>query len=319
MPRLMWVGFGSAILLALICALVYALNERSGVAEATLSEVDTIVGVDANPTGANTATSLGTINSCISVDSSDVFYIDLFIQDVTNLNSWEGTFRFDESVLEVNSLAVDGFFLGSSLWGPTFYCYEDPVGDEGECTLGTFDTTGAGHDNSGVLGRLELTAIGTGISKANLDLRSDGLPVSGVILLDDGDPPAAIGDFEGDDGFFDGTILNAEIAIDQPCPGECLPDVDTDGDGFDDDVECYLPTDPLDACPDDLSHDAWPLDIDNNTLVNLVGDVTNFVGKIGCDLAINSECQRLDLNADGVINLVGDLTQYVGHIGDTCS
>ena len=51
MPRRMWVGVASAILLALISTLVYPFSERSNVAEATLSEVNTIVGVDTNPTG----------------------------------------------------------------------------------------------------------------------------------------------------------------------------------------------------------------------------------------------------------------------------
>ena len=316
MAKPMWAGFVSAILLAFICTGIYAFTERSDVAQATL---DTIVGVDANPTG-NTATSLGTINGCISVDSTDVFYIDLFIQDVTNLNSWEGTFRFDESLLEVNSLAVDGFFLGSAVWGPTFHCYEDPVGDEGECTLGTFDTTGAGHDGEGVLGRLELTAIGTGISKANLDLRVDGLPVSGVYLWDDGDPPAAIGDFEGDDGYFDGTILNAEIAIDQPCPGECLPGEHSDGDGFDDYVECYLGTDPLDDCTNDPgTHDAWPLDTNIDTFVTVVPDVLSFRGLIGSTYGDGNFRQRLDFNADGALTIIPDVLAFRGHIGEECS
>jgi hypothetical protein len=306
------VGFVSAIVLALICGGVYAFNERADVAEA---QPDTIVGVDANPAG-NTATSLATINSCISVSSTDTFYIDLFIQDVTNLNSWEGTFRFDESVLDVNSLAVAGFFLGSSTYGPIFSC------TVGECLLGTFDTTGTGHDGEGVLGRLEITAIGPGISKANLDLRSDGLPASGVILLDDGDPPAAIGDFdppEGD-GYFDGTILNANIAVDQPCPGECQPDVDTDGDGFDDDVECYLPTDQNDDCTDEIGvHDAWPLDINIDKSVTVVGDVLPFYANIGAPVGGDPILQRMDLNADGTITVVGDVLPFRDHIGDECS
>jgi len=210
MGKPVWVGLVCAIVLALICGGIYAFTEGSHVAEA---QPDTTVGVDANPAG-NTATSLGTINSCISVDFDDVFYIDLVVMDVTNLNSWDGTFRFDESVLEVNTLDVNDFFLGSDVW-PFLDCYE------GQCQVSNVDQGGAGHTGEGVLGRLEITAIGTGISKANFDLRPDGLPISGVTLLDDGDPPAAIGDFdppEGD-GYFDGTILNAQIAVDQPCPG----------------------------------------------------------------------------------------------------
>ena len=312
-----WVGLVSAIVLALICGGIYAFTERGDVAEATPV---TTLGVDANPTG-NSATSLGTINSCISVDFDDVFYIDLVVMDVTNLNSWEGIFRFDESVLEVNSLAVDGFFLGSSGW-PFLDCYP------GECLVSNVDTTGAGHDGEGVLGRLEITAVGPGISKANLDLRSEGLPVSFVILLDDTPPPdgpLAIGDFdppEGD-GYFDGTILNAEIAVGEPCPGECQPDVDTDGDGFDDDVECYLPTDQNDDCTDEIGvHDAWPLDINIDKAITVGGDVLPYRGRIGATGGPPPDpnwLQRLDVNMDNAITVGGDVLPFRGQIGETCS
>ena len=314
MGKPIWVGLVSAIILAFICGGIYAFTERSHVAEAT---PDTTVGVDANPAG-NSATSLGTINSCISVNSSDIFYIDLVIQDVTNLNSWDGTFRFDESVLEVNALDVNDFFLGSDVW-PFLDCYE------GQCQVSNVDQDGAGHTGEGVLGRLEITAIGTGISKANFDLRPDGLPISGVTLLDDGDPPAAIGDFdppEGD-GYFDGTILNAEIAVDQPCPGECLPDVDTDGDGFDDDVECYLPTDQNDDCTDEIGvHDAWPLDINIDKAITVGGDVLPYRGRIGATGGPPPDpnwLQRLDVNMDNAITVGGDVLPFRGQIGETCS
>lgn len=310
-----WVGFVSVIVLALICGGIYAFTERSHVAEAT---PDTTVGVDTNTAG-NTATSLGTINSCISVNSTDTFYIDVFVQDVTDLNSWESVFRFDESVIEVNSLNATNFFLGSDVWPPIFSC------TAGECLLGTFDTTGAGHTGEGVLGRLEITAIGPGLSKANLDLRVEDGPVSGVILLDDSDPPAAIGDFEPPegDGYFDGPILNAQIAVDQYCPGQCESGVDTDGDGFNDDVECYLPTDQNDACTDEIGvHDAWPLDINIDAAVTVGGDVLSYRGRIGATGGPPPDpnwLQRLDLNMDNAITVGGDVLAFRGHIGETCS
>ena len=329
MRKPIWVGFVSVIVLAFICAGIHALTERGDVAEATLSQVNTIVGVDANPAG-NTATSLGTINGCISVNytgnpSTDTFYIDLFVKDVTNLNQWDGTFRFDESMVHVNSLAVDGFFLGSSGW-PILDCYEDPDGNEGMCQVSNFDTTGAGHSGSGVLGRLELTAIGPGISKANFDLRPDGSPISGVQLLDpDGSAVGPVDEY----GYFDGSILNAQIAVDEPCPGECLPDVDTDGDGFDDDVECYLPTDQSDNCPDVIgADDAWPLDIDRSTDISVTGDVFSFVGRIGTKSGPSVYCpgplsgnwwQRLDLNMSCDISVTGDVLKYIAHVGQKCS
>jgi subtilisin-like proprotein convertase family protein len=95
-------------------------------------------------------------------------------------------------------------------------------------------------------------------------------------------------------------------------------DEDADNDGFADDKELYIGTDPLDACPDDRSDAAWPLDVNNDTVLNLGGDVINYVGKIGCNVATNPQCQRLDLNGDGLLNLGGDVVLYVGRIGDRC-
>jgi hypothetical protein len=95
---------------------------------------------------------------------------------------------------------------------------------------------------------------------------------------------------------------------------------DSDGDDFQDAVEWYLDTDAYDDCPNVVgSHDAWPLDMDMNRLINLGGDVARYTGKIGCVVATNPECRRLDLNADGVINLGGDISKYVGRIGETCT
>jgi hypothetical protein len=301
-----WVGLVSAIVLAFICGGIYAFTERSHVAEAQL---DPTVGVDANPAG-NTATHVATINSCISVNLDDVFYIDLVVEDVTNLNSWDATFRFEESVLEVNSLNADDFFLGSDVW-PFFECYP------GECQVSNVDQGGAGHTGEGVLGRLQITAIGPGISKANLDLRLDGSLVSGVQLSDEnGDP---IGPLDGY-GYFDGSILNAQIAVGEPCPGECQPGVDSDGDGFDDDVECYLPTDQNDDCTDEIGvHDAWPLDINIDKAVTVVGDVLSYSDKIGLSVDGDPILQRLDLNADGAITVVGDVLAFSDRIGASCT
>jgi hypothetical protein len=328
MAKPAWACFLSAIVLTFICAGTYAFIEHRGVAQATLStehsgaaqaplsEGETVIGVDANPAG-NTATSLGTINGCISVSHNDTFYIDLIVQDVANLHKWDGTFRFDESVLHVNSLTTNSFFLGSSTYGPIKDCYEDPVGDDGECTLGTHDTTGAGHTGSGALGRLELTAIGPGISKANFDLRPDGSLTSGVQLLNpSGNPVGPVDQY----GYFDGTILNAKIAVDEPCPGECLPDHDTDSDGFDDDVECYLPTDQLDACPDNDADDAWPLDMNMDTFVTVIPDIYSFRGQVGTQYDGNPNFHtRLDLNADHYITVIPDIYVFRGHVGEACS
>jgi len=317
MGKLIWAGFLSGIVLVIICAGIYAFTERSNATQAAaLSQVDTIVGVDVNPAG-NTATSLGTINNCISVDLTDSFYIDLFIQDVTNLNSLDGTFRFDGDILEVTGVNVQYFLAATA--GSSVSSYSGSVpNNSGSFQVSAFDYGEAPESGEGILARLEITAVGPGISKANFDLRPDGYPISGVILLDE--TGTAIGDTsEPPDDYFDGSILEAKVAVDEPCPGECLPDADTDGDGFDDDVECYLSTDQNDDCTDEIGvHDAWPLDVDMSGDISITGDVFQFVGRVGSEPGDAEWWQRLDLDMSGDISITGDVFLYVGSIGTTC-
>jgi hypothetical protein len=320
MRKSAWVGFVSVIVLASICGGIHAFTERSDVTQAAaLSQVETIVGVDVNPAG-NTATSLGTINSCIPVDLQDSFYIDLIIQDVTNLNSVDGSFRFDGDILEVTG--VDVQYILADTPGSSVSSYSDSVpNSSGSFQVTAFDYGVAPESGEGILARLEITAIGPGISKANFDWRPDDYEISGVILLDE--TGTAIGDTsEPPDDYFDGTILEAEIAVGEPCPGECLPDIDSDSDGFDDNVECYLSTDPLDDCPNNPSHDAWPLDSNMDMYVTVGGDVLPYRGQIGASGGPPPDpgwLQRLDLNMDNFITVGGDVLGFRGHIGDTCS
>jgi hypothetical protein len=93
----------------------------------------------------------------------------------------------------------------------------------------------------------------------------------------------------------------------------------SDTDGFSDPVETYLGADPLDACPDDPSDDAWPLDIDMDGVITVVGDAWNYRGRIGAEPGNPMWWQRLDLDADGVITVVDDVFLYVGMIGETCT
>jgi len=227
MAKPAWAGFLSAIVLTFICAGMYAFIERADVAKATLSEVAAIVGVDTNTTG-NDASHVGNIDRCIAITSSGTFYIDLFVKDVTDLNYWDGILSFDKDVVAVNSLAVDGYFLGSTNY-PVLTCYSP----SSSCTVGNVDTTGAGHTGSGVLGRLALTPIAVGsTSKTSKlyftwDMGGDEEGKSGVVLLDDSAPAAAIGDLDGDQ-YFDGLVFNAMVVVgtNATCP------TDADRDGF---------------------------------------------------------------------------------------
>jgi len=196
----------------------------------------TTIGVDADPlhSPANTATSLGSIESCISVATNDTFTIDIFITDVVDLLSWETYLEYDGAVLNVTAVNVQMFQAANS--GSRVFNASESTPD----TDGTFYVSAAelGGDTavdsgSGVLARLTLRAVAAGASRADL---------TSPTLKDKNNGP--IGDTNGD-GYFDGPIFNAQVAVDQP---------DTDGDGI---------PDPCDTDDDD---DTIPDTTDNCSL-----------------------------------------------------
>jgi hypothetical protein len=101
--------------------------------------------------------------------------------------------------------------------------------------------------------------------------------------------------------------------------GDACDTGDSDADVFSDAVEVYVGTDPADACPDDLTDDAWPLDNNRSGDLSVTGDVFNYVGRIGATPSSpNNWWQRLDLNKSGDISVTGDVFMYVGRIGQKC-
>jgi hypothetical protein len=101
-----------------------------------------------------------------------------------------------------------------------------------------------------------------------------------------------------------------------PTPG-CDPGVDTDGDGFDNDVECYVGTDPLDDCPDDPWDDAWPFDNNVDTWSNVL-DVLQYKGHLQICVPDPGYVQRLDINGDQCVNAL-DVLLYKGHLQIQCT
>jgi len=81
-------------------------------------------------------------------------------------------------------------------------------------------------------------------------------------------------------------------------------------------------TEPLKACPGGDSGDAWPLDINMDTFITVVGDVLPYSGRIGATGGPPpgpNWRQRLDLNKDNRLTVVGDVLKFAGKIGMTCT
>jgi len=87
--------------------------------------------------------------------------------------------------------------------------------------------------------------------------------------------------------------------------------VDSDNDGFNDGVEIYIGTDPLDACPDDKYDPTWPPDFNNDRSVNIL-DVLFYKPKLA-----GPYDKRYDLNTDGTVNIL-DVLLFKPLLGKTC-
>ena len=91
------------------------------------------------------------------------------------------------------------------------------------------------------------------------------------------------------------------------------PDGDSDGDGFDDDVEAFIGTDPFLAC----GAGAWPPDFNDDMRVNLL-DVFAIRPVFGTASGDGTYLARFDLNASGNINLL-DVFILRPYFGTECS
>ncbi len=209
------VGFAAGLaLLGLLMATAWGGSARANPGLA--------VAIDGNPfaTPANTATSLGTREACLSKGINDVFQIDITVSDVTDLKAWEATINYNPAVLKVTNKDVNYFLVGVP---PNVFDTSGPVPDTtGDYQSGAVDLNSPGtHSGSGVLTRLTLQAIGTGVSP--LTLYNVSLEKPGNVEIGDGNG----------DGWFDGPLAHAAVGVGAPLP---------DGDG---DNVC----DAADNCP----------------------------------------------------------------------
>jgi len=149
----------------------------------------TTIGIDANAAG-NTATTLGTIDSCRSVNVGDPdFDVDVYITDASSLMGWSVYLTYDTARLSVASFST------------SFMEPQTPASaDEGKglLYLGSGQTQSGGASGSGVLARITFHAISNGSSA--LHIRTDW----------------PYGPFLNNDPF-SGSVSDAQIAIGQGC------------------------------------------------------------------------------------------------------
>ncbi len=203
----------AGVVLALTASAGSVLDRGYSLAQETLT-----IGVDADPTG-NTATSLGSITPCLSVSNGDTFQVDIFVAGVNDLLAWETYLFYDTSIINIVDRDVSMFQAANS--GSNVFDASEGLPDiDGQYGIAAVDLADppSPDSGSGVLARLTLEAIGTGVSPLSLsatDIDGDGTMDLGPWLRDLEAEP--ISDSNGDI-FFDGPIANAEIRVGDNCP-----------------------------------------------------------------------------------------------------
>lgn len=176
----------------------------------------TTIGIDASPVG-NTDTSLGKIDSCVAVSEGDSLQVDIFVQDVDNLLAWEAYLFFDRELLKVTERDVQ-LFQAATEGSNVFDASESVPDDDGRYRVGGADIADpqSPESGSGALARLTIEALAPGtatlsITPVEVDVGTIGpflRNVDGTLIHD-----------EDSDGFFDGPFADAEVRIDEECPG----------------------------------------------------------------------------------------------------
>jgi len=203
----------AGVMLALTASAGVVLDRGYSAAQETLT-----IGVDADPTG-NTATSLGPITPCLSVSSGDTFQVDVFVAGVNDLLAWETYLFYDTSIINIADRDVS-MFQAANTGSNVFDASEGLPDIDGQYGIGALDLADppSPDSGSGVLARLTLEAVGTGVSSLSLsatDIDGDGSMDLGPWLRDL--KAELISDSDGDT-FFDGPIVNAEIRVGGACP-----------------------------------------------------------------------------------------------------
>jgi hypothetical protein len=200
--------------------------------------------MDAGSDPWNLADDLGSLDSCGPVSTGDRFDVDLYLTDVQDLFGWAAYLNYDPAVLKV--VEVDNKQFQQLNPQSLVKNYSEPVpDDDGQILLTNVDlgTDEAGDTGTGVLMRVTMEAVGPGVSP---------LTLTQAQIVDMS--PAYLGDTNGDT-YYDGPVINAQVAVDgdqdgdglaTPCGDPAPEEPDADEDGMSDLIEVMAGTNPLD-------------------------------------------------------------------------
>lgn len=200
----------------LMTALSVTLVALLAMAGAALAN-DTEIGIDAKSQG-NSATALGEIDECIEASVGDTIEVDLYVQDVEALIAFEVSLRYDPAIVEITDRDVQ-HLLASTEDSNVIDGSQTTPNENGRYSVAAVNASDSpsGVSGTGVLARITLTVVGSGISE--LDLRAEDINGNGTNdrgpLVRNAD--GVVIDDDDDDSFFDGVLRNASVAVDTEC------------------------------------------------------------------------------------------------------
>ena len=170
-----------------------------------------MLGIDVKP-NSNSPASVGNLETCASYDEGDQFEIDVIVNNVESLRSWELRLDYDADVVTLLSADYNHFLVSTPPGGQVFPSLFDQE-SKGRYFLAASEFRAAPDSGSGILARITLEAAGNGTSPIRI---VDNPKLLGPRLSQpSGD---AIGD-SNNDLIWDDSVIDAEIRVGSSCSG----------------------------------------------------------------------------------------------------
>jgi hypothetical protein len=193
------------------------------------------MGIDTDVEG-NTATELGTVQDCATLDVDGTRTVDVFIRDVEDLLAWEGIVLYDKTVIEITAADVN-LFMGANAGSSVQSVVGQLPDTDGLFQVGAFDASDppTPDTGSGVLARITVRGIAEGSTDlvfSKRDVDGDTTPDDGIVIRDV--DTNFVGDTNGD-SFFDGPVSSGLLAVGLTCEDAIAGEPTPSADGGDND------------------------------------------------------------------------------------